>query len=90
MLESRLREAGKRRALAERQRLSLLGGRLDALSPLKVMARGYAVVFLEEDARLVRSAKDVRPGDSLSIRLAPRGAGALSDCEEIGAVVKKA
>jgi exodeoxyribonuclease VII large subunit len=52
-----------------RQRLSALVGRLDALSPLSVLARGYAVVTREPDAVPVRSRADVAPGDRLRIRL---------------------
>ncbi|RYL87850.1 exodeoxyribonuclease VII large subunit [Sporolactobacillus sp. THM19-2] len=41
---------------------------LNALSPLKVMARGYSIVY-DQDKHLVRSVKDVSPGDPLSVRL---------------------
>jgi exodeoxyribonuclease VII large subunit len=40
-----------------------LGGKLDALSPLKVLGRGYSVT-LSGDA-VVRSPGDVRAGDEL-------------------------
>jgi exodeoxyribonuclease VII large subunit len=43
-------------------------GRLDALSPLKVLARGYAIAT-RDDGRAVRSAADVRPGDVLHVRV---------------------
>jgi exodeoxyribonuclease VII large subunit len=42
--------------------------RLDALSPLKVLARGYAIAT-RDDGRAVRSAGDVRPGDALHVRV---------------------
>lgn len=42
--------------------------RLDALSPLKVLARGYAIAT-REDGVAVRSAADVRPGDALHVRV---------------------
>lgn len=38
---------------------------LDALSPLKVMQRGYT--FIESHQHLVRSAKEVKPGDMIDI-----------------------
>lgn len=47
---------------------SELSARLDALSPLKVLGRGYAVV-LAEGGRAVRSSVEVRRGDRLSLRL---------------------
>ncbi|WP_188591102.1 exodeoxyribonuclease VII large subunit [Paenibacillus silvae] len=43
---------------------------LDALSPLKVMSRGYSLVYDEHEQRLVKSLKDVQPGDSVKIKLA--------------------
>jgi exodeoxyribonuclease VII large subunit len=43
-------------------------GRLDALSPLKVLARGYAIAT-RDDGRAVRSAADVGPGDALHVRV---------------------
>ncbi|PYE51728.1 exodeoxyribonuclease VII large subunit [Paenibacillus barcinonensis] len=43
---------------------------LDALSPLKVMSRGYSLVYDEHEQRLIKSLKDVQPGDSVKIKLA--------------------
>ncbi len=42
--------------------------RLDALSPLKVLARGYAIAT-REDGRAVRGAEDVRAGEALHVRV---------------------
>lgn len=42
---------------------------LDALSPLKVMSRGYSLVYDEQEQRLIKSTKDVQPGDSIKIKL---------------------
>ncbi|WP_256757175.1 exodeoxyribonuclease VII large subunit [Cohnella sp. WQ 127256] len=50
---------------------------LDALSPLKVMARGYSLVYDEKEQTLVRSIKEVQPGDLIHVRL---GDGKL-DCQ---------
>ena len=44
------------------------GARLDALSPLKVLQRGYAIAT-RIDGQAVRSAGDVRAGDSLRVRV---------------------
>lgn len=43
---------------------------LDALSPLKVMARGYSLAYDEQERRLIRSIEDVQPGDLIKLRLA--------------------
>lgn len=63
-------EAASRSALA-RQRL-LLGAnsrRLDAVSPLRVLERGYAVVSNTRDGGAVTDASRVDVGDELDIRL---------------------
>jgi len=43
--------------------------RLDALSPLKVMQRGYSLVY-DEKRRLVKSVGEVQLGDTVRVRLA--------------------
>ncbi|CAN7708723.1 exodeoxyribonuclease VII large subunit [Paenibacillus sp. LjRoot56] len=42
---------------------------LDALSPLKVMQRGYSLAYDEQEKQLIRSVAQVNIGDRLSIRL---------------------
>ena len=46
-----------------------LAAKLDALSPLKVLSRGYAIA-MDGAGRALRSAADVNVGDALSLRLA--------------------
>jgi exodeoxyribonuclease VII large subunit len=53
------------RRVADLQRA---GVRLDALSPLKVLARGYAIAT-RDDGRAVRSAGDVAAGDVIHVRV---------------------
>lgn len=43
--------------------------KLDALSPLKVMERGYSLVYRFPDQILVTSHQQIKPGDLLQIRL---------------------
>ena len=52
-----------------RQRQSFLGlaAKLDALSPLKVLTRGYAVASCE-DGNIIRSAKQTNPNDRITVR----------------------
>ena len=52
-----------------RKRLGLAAASLDALSPLSVLQRGYAIAQ-REDGSLLRDAKLVSPGDSVRLRLA--------------------
>jgi exonuclease VII large subunit len=51
------------------------------------MARGYAVVFRADDHRIVRTASQVGPGDSLEIKLTGTGCLSPEDCEQIDATV---
>ena len=53
----------------ERQRFGQLASKLDALSPLKVLGRGYAIPR-KGDGGVVRSVSDVTPGDGLKLRVA--------------------
>ena len=52
----------------ERLKLSSLTGKLDALSPLGVIARGYALV--DKNDSVVSSVKNLKEGDSVAVRLA--------------------
>lgn len=51
-----------------RRRLAMDAGKLEAFSPLGVLARGYSLTLHEE--RAVRRAADLSPGDVVEIRLA--------------------
>ncbi len=67
-LENRLVRAGKGLTAKHRPQLAHAAGKLDALSPLSVLARGYALV--QTDAgRVVRSASDVQIDQALRVRL---------------------
>jgi exodeoxyribonuclease VII large subunit len=60
-----------KRALAEsRAALAERAARLDALSPLAVLARGFAVVRRASDAAIVRGPKDAPVGTELDVALA--------------------
>jgi exodeoxyribonuclease VII large subunit len=50
-----------------RSRLDALAARLDSLSPLAVLGRGYSLTTLD-DGTLVRTAGQVKPGDRLMTR----------------------
>jgi exodeoxyribonuclease VII large subunit len=50
----------------DRARLGQLGGRLDAMSPLKVLDRGYVVVSTPD--RAITSASSLQAGDSVRLR----------------------
>jgi exodeoxyribonuclease VII large subunit len=68
--DDRLRHRiGARRALAEAQARQL-SGRLDALSPLAVLGRGYSVCWNEARTGIIRSRTAVQPGDAVRVTLA--------------------
>jgi exodeoxyribonuclease VII large subunit len=72
-IENQLGEAKKR--------LGLAAASLDALSPLAVLQRGYAIAQTE-DGRLLRDAKLVSVGDSVRVRLASGRLGARVESVE--------
>ncbi|HYG98739.1 MAG TPA: exodeoxyribonuclease VII large subunit [Terriglobales bacterium] len=55
--------------LHRRHQLERLAGRLEALSPVAILERGYALVF-DERGVLVKHSAQVRPGDDVTARLA--------------------
>ena len=64
----RLDSAATRKLGRERQQFAALAAKLDALSPLKVLGRGYSIA-LDSEGRAVKEAGQLRPGDRLSLRL---------------------
>ena len=59
-----------------RERLTGVVARLDALNPLAVLQRGYAVV--RRDGQLVRSISEVAPGNRLAVRVSDGEFGATA------------
>lgn len=70
--DARMRTGVARRRSQSAQQLAALVARLDALSPLAVLTRGYAIAHA--NGRVVRDAAAVSVGDLLEIRV---GEGAL-------------
>jgi exodeoxyribonuclease VII large subunit len=81
-VDARMRETVRDRTHRLRARLGGFAGRLDSLSPLAVLARGYAVCWNEDRTRAIRDAADVAKGDTVHVTLS-RGAIAakVSDIE---------
>lgn len=52
----------------QRERTEALAGRLEALSPLKVMGRGYSIAF-DAEGEVLRSIRQLDEGDSMKTRL---------------------
>jgi len=68
-LESRLKAAGQAATAHRRQALQGLVAKLEALSPLGVLQRGYSLVRSAE-GRVIASVSQVEPGDALRIAVA--------------------
>lgn len=68
-LTTKLSTGVQTQAAAAQHRLAQALARLDTLSPLRVLARGYALVQ-HPDGRLIRATGDVLPGQPIQIRLA--------------------
>jgi exodeoxyribonuclease VII large subunit len=76
---SAIAAAARNLLLQRRSRLERLTIQMEALSPVAILDRGYALVF-DAAGKLIKDAGQVKPGDEISARLA-RG--------EIAATVKK-
>ena len=72
-MQKNLASALQSRMSGEKQRFAALCASLDAMSPLKVLARGYAAAR-REDGGVIRSAKEVSKGERIGVLL---GEGSL-------------
>jgi exodeoxyribonuclease VII large subunit len=68
--DGRLRARMDARRLAAEARVRELAGRLEAMSPLAVLARGYAVCWNAARTSIIRSSQAVQPGDGVRVTLA--------------------
>jgi exodeoxyribonuclease VII large subunit len=68
-LRDRLRRAMQHRLHEARQQLGAQAARLEGLSPLNVLARGYSLTRREGDGAVVRRPEQVRPGERLVTRI---------------------
>lgn len=64
----------------KRERIGALAGKLDALGPLSTLRRGFSVTLKLSSGRVVRSSKELKPGDRVRTRLA--GGSFVSQVEE--------
>jgi exodeoxyribonuclease VII large subunit len=67
-LHLRLERAVTHRVSARSERLASIARRLDALSPLSTLARGYSIVTLEATGELVRDATTVPDGARINVK----------------------
>ncbi len=69
-LRLRLRAALEHRLATLSQHVSSIGRTLDGVSPLATLDRGYAIVRRLPGGEVVRSAAQVRPGDTIAAQVA--------------------
>jgi len=68
-LSDRLQRAAAHRVSNARNQLVQAARQLDALSPLKVLGRGYSITSLGDSDQIVRSIDDVSPGVTIKTRV---------------------
>ncbi len=54
----------------ERERWNALAGRLEALSPMACLDRGYSITFDEKSSRIIKSVRHLEAGQRVATRLA--------------------
>jgi exodeoxyribonuclease VII large subunit len=69
-VDGQLRAGAARRQDRARAQFRGIAGRLETLSPLAVLARGYAVVWNEDKTQVIRDAATAKPGDGVKVTLA--------------------
>jgi exodeoxyribonuclease VII large subunit len=80
-LSTRLHTAIRGVARERRAAIGGVAGKLEALSPLAVLGRGYSLTYNEADGRLIGNARQLRAGQRIVTRLAQ--GRAISRVEEI-------
>ena len=71
-LQKRLGDLASALLARKRQRFAALAASLDAMSPLKVLGRGYAMAR-GADGTILKSWRDVTPGDAVQVTLGEGG-----------------
>ena len=71
-VQQRLADLSAALVAGKRQRVSVLGAALDAMSPLKVLSRGYAMAQ-GSGGSILRSWRDVQAGDRVTVTLGEGG-----------------
>jgi exodeoxyribonuclease VII large subunit len=69
LLDAGLQTAGLALIDRSRRKMAVTAGKLDTLSPLGVLGRGYAIAF-DRNGKIVRRADDVSRGDRVRIKVA--------------------
>ncbi|MDR2591164.1 MAG: exodeoxyribonuclease VII large subunit [Oscillospiraceae bacterium] len=68
LFSEKLSSLAKHKILVSRERFAALAAGLDAMSPLKVLGRGYSIAQLK-NGTVLKSKKDVKKGDEITVKL---------------------
>ena len=71
-LQQRMGDLASGQLARKRQCFAALAASLDAMSPLKVLGRGYAMAQ-NEAGQILKSYRDTAPGDRVSVTLGEGG-----------------
>jgi exodeoxyribonuclease VII large subunit len=55
--------------MIRQERLRVLAGKLETLSPLAILGRGYSICFSLPSRRVLKSAAGIRVGSEIAVRL---------------------
>ncbi len=67
LLQKRMQAAVKELLADEKRRFAAAAAKLDVMSPLKVLQRGYGIA--EKEGKVLRTVKDASPGDTVTMML---------------------
>jgi exodeoxyribonuclease VII large subunit len=85
-LEVRANRALRQRMLLARSQVQQQSARLESLSPLGVLSRGYSLTQRAADGRIVRDAAELKPGDEILTRFGKGSATSrVEGSSELGA-----
>jgi exodeoxyribonuclease VII large subunit len=89
ILSERYKRASKQlekeiHALVQKKELSFhsIISKLEALSPLRIMDRGYSIAYYDNENSILKSVKDVNPGDAVKVQLKD----GMIDCQVTGPI----
>lgn len=66
---SKIHKSFEKILMLKKERLSVLSGKIDALSPLKILSKGYSIVFDTKSNKVIKNSSDTNIGDLIKVRL---------------------